>query len=97
MSDYQVSQKQYPEYQHQHRISNQPVLGKECNKAKEHHGTEQITAGIRSGCAAWHEMGHHALKDMGTIVADRAFCTEGIDEDQEYSDASNEIDACCSD
>ena len=97
MSDYQVSQEQHPEYQHQHRIPDQPVLGKEGDKAKEHHGTEQITAGIRSGCTAWHEVCHHALKDMGTVIADRAFCTEGIDEDQEYCDASYKIDACCSD
>jgi hypothetical protein len=62
MSDRQVSQKQNPEYQHQHRISDQPVLGKECDKAKEQQCTEQITAGIRSGCAAWHEVCHHALK-----------------------------------
>ena len=75
----------------------QPVLGKECNKAKEQQCTEQITAGIRSGCAAGQEMCHHALKDMSTIVADRAFCTEGIDEDQEYCNASNKINACCSD
>ena len=97
MSDRQVSQKQHPEYQHQHRISDQPVLGKECDKAKEHHGTEQITAGIRSGCTAGHQMCHHALKDMGTVIADRAFCTEGIDKDQEYCDAPDKIDACCSD
>ena len=96
MSNYQVSQKQNPEYQHQHRIPDQPVLGKEGDKAKEQHCTGQITAGIRSGCAAWHKVCHHPLKDVGTIVADRAFCTEGIDEDKEYCDASHKIDTCCS-
>ena len=97
MSDYQVSQEHYPEYQHQYRIPDQPVLGKECDKAKEHHGTEQITAGIGSGCAAGHEVRHHALKNMVTVIADRAFCAEGIDKDQEYCDASHKVDACCSD
>lgn len=37
VSDNQVSQEQYPEYQHQHQIFNQPVLGKECDKAEEQH------------------------------------------------------------
>jgi len=37
------------------------------------------------------------MKDMGTVIADRAFCTECIDEDQEYCDAPDKINACCSD
>jgi len=35
VSDNQVSQEYYPEYQHQHQIPDQPVLGKQCDKAKE--------------------------------------------------------------
>jgi hypothetical protein len=35
MGDYQVPQEQYPEDPHQHQVSDQPVLGKECDKAKE--------------------------------------------------------------
>ena len=35
MSDSKVPQKQYPEYQHEYWISDQPVLGEECDKAKE--------------------------------------------------------------
>jgi hypothetical protein len=35
MRNCQVSQKQYPEYHHQHRIQDQPLLGKACDKAKE--------------------------------------------------------------
>jgi hypothetical protein len=95
MSDCQVSQKQYPEHQHQHRISDQPVLGKECDKAKEQNRTEQVTTGIRPGCAGGHEMCRHAHKEWLQSLRTGHFAQNA--QTKIRNTAMLPIDACCSD
>ena len=61
MSEYQVSQEHYPEYQHQHRIPDQPVLGEECDKAKEP-GRSPREYGSRRSLVAELILGLHQIR-----------------------------------